>query len=344
MTLWIWIFYTWAKDRCLEPEFIAIPTPDGAQTCAQHLPQTGHPIILVHGISSNHNFWNLNPRYSLALYLQKKGYDVYNIDLRGHGYATHDQKGEKQKQGWSVDDYGSDIHAVVQHIQKVHPHKKPFYIGHSLGGLAFISYMAAYGSQNIQGAVIVASPFDFRHPDPILNLAKVGADISIVPIPTPFFAYVASLFHTTPAYVDNLLWGADTIDQKIRRELYQKIVSPMTPKELQQISKTLSLEAFSPLKTPINYQEDLKRHTLPTLFLAGRADRIAPVDRVLGYYEALGSKDKKFLILGKAYGFQVDYGHLDFALAKSAPQEVFPVIEEWIDNQLPPTVHPPTEE
>ena len=332
---WIWILCTWAQDLCIEPEFIAIPTSDGARACAQHFPHPGHPVILVHGISSNHHFWNLNPQYSLALYLQKKGYEVYNIDLRGHGHATHDPQGKKQDQGWSVDDYGTDIHAVVQHIQKTKPHQKPFYVGHSLGGLAFISYMATHGTDSVQGAIIVASPFDFRHPEPLLKLAKIGAEISIVPIPTPFFARLASLFHSTPVYVDNLLWGVNTIDQKTRRELYQKIVSPMTPKELQQISKTLSRNAFSSLDDSKDYHEVLQKQNVPALFLAGRADRVAPVDRVLGYYESLGSTDKHFAILGKAYGFAVDYGHLDYALAASAPNEVFPLIESWIHERIP---------
>jgi hypothetical protein len=55
----------------------------------------------------------------------------------------------------------------------------------------------------------------------------------------------------------------------------------------------------------------------------------------MGYYNALGSKDKEFIILGKAYGFSIDYGHLDYPLARVAPKEVFPIIETWLNKKSP---------
>ena len=104
----------------------------------------------------------------------------------------------------------------------------------------------------------------------------------------------------------------------------------MTPKELFHLSKTLSQDAFGPANAHHTYAQNLSTHNLPALFLAGRADRIAPVDRVLGYYNALGSLDKEFIILGKDYGYTIDYGHLDYSLAQIAPKEVFPIISSWL--------------
>ena len=104
----------------------------------------------------------------------------------------------------------------------------------------------------------------------------------------------------------------------------------MTPKELKHLSKTLSQDAFGPANKHETYAKNLSTHDIPALFFAGRADRIAPVDRVLGYYNALGSSDKEFRILGKEYGYTIDYGHLDYPLAKVAPNEVFPVVSSWL--------------
>lgn len=315
------------------PQPLSIPTEDGAQIYAQHFSHSGPSVILAHGISSNHNFWNLNPEHSLAMYLHNEGFDVYNMDFRGHGLATHDAAGKKQEQGWTIDSYGIDIHAIVQYVRSNRPEQKPIYIGHSLGGMALISYMAQYTSDSLQGMVIFASPFDFRHPEPLLELARIGASISIIPIPTPLLAHVASWLPHTPAYIDSLLWGENTISPENRVELYQKIVSPMTPKELKHLSKTLSQEAFGPADKHETYAKDLSMQNIPALFLAGRADRIAPVDRVLGYYNALGSSDKTFLILGTDYGYSIDYGHLDYPLADAAPKEIFPVISKWLWNK-----------
>ena len=323
-------------DECIKNKHSKVITQDGAAICIEHLPAKGSPIILAHGISSNHKFWNLNTDYSLALYLQQQGFDVYNIDFRGHGYASHDAKGKKQHGGWSIDSYGVfDIDAAIKHVQKTHPQEEPIYIAHSLGGMALISYMAQHDSSALKAIVIVGTPFDFRHPDPLLHLAKIGAGISFFTIPSPFLAHIASLFHRTPAGIDTMLWGDNTMSTKVRKEMYRSIVSPMTPKELQQIAKTLSKEAYSPLEGDRSYAHVLQKQNIPALFLAGRADRVAPVDRVLGYYNQLGSTHKKCIILGKEYGFSINYGHLDYALAKAAPQEIFPLITQWI-SQLPP--------
>ena len=315
------------------PTPLNIPTEDGAQIYVEHFQNAGPSIILAHGISSNHRFWNLNTTHSLALFLHEKGFDVYNMDFRGHGFATHTSKGEKQIQGWTIDSYGIDIHAIIQHIRHQRPQERPMYLGHSLGGLALISYLAQYGSQSIKAMIVVASPFDFRHQEPVLRLARAGASVSILPVPTPMLARIAAFFSNTPAHIDSLLWGKDTISPKIRKELYNSIVSPMTPKELLHLSKTLSQDAFSPAVGSHTYTKNLSEHDIPALFLAGRADRIAPVDRVLGYYNALGSSDKEFRILGKDYGFSIDYGHLDYALARIAPKEVFPIISAWLSKK-----------
>ena len=79
-----------------------------------------------------------------------------------------------------------------------------------------------------------------------------------------------------------------------------------------------------------NYKETLGEQNIPALFIAGRADRIAPVDRVYGYYDALGSTDKRLVIAGKAYGFSMDYGHLDYSLGQAAPKEIYPLLYEWM--------------
>src|SRR5687767_5683513 len=71
-----------------DPEIHRVATDDGADIVLEHLPTIGGPaVVLVHGISSNHLFWDLEPQRSLAQHLQRQGYDVWNLDLRGHGTA-----------------------------------------------------------------------------------------------------------------------------------------------------------------------------------------------------------------------------------------------------------------
>ena len=56
-------------------------TLEGAQ-------QSGSPILLVHGFGQNRYAWHL-PARSFANHLATAGFDVYNLDLRGHGRSRH---------------------------------------------------------------------------------------------------------------------------------------------------------------------------------------------------------------------------------------------------------------
>jgi poly(3-hydroxyalkanoate) synthetase len=70
--------------------------------------------------------------------------------------------------------------------------------------------------------------------------------------------------------------------------------------------------------------------TVPTLVIAGRADQIAPVDRVMAFYTSVGAPERRLVIAGRTTGFAVDYGHLDLTLGDHAATEIFPLIAEWL--------------
>src|SRR5262245_60927463 len=46
------------------------------------------PVLLVHGYGQNRYAWHL-PARSFSNYLARAGFDVFNLDLRGHGRSRH---------------------------------------------------------------------------------------------------------------------------------------------------------------------------------------------------------------------------------------------------------------
>ena len=46
------------------------------------------PVLLVHGFGQNRYAWHL-PARQLSNYLARAGFDVFNLDLRGHGRSRH---------------------------------------------------------------------------------------------------------------------------------------------------------------------------------------------------------------------------------------------------------------
>ena len=62
----------------------------------------------------------LTEERSIAVALQRAGMDAWLIDLRGHGEALRFADGQKQRHGWSLDDYGAqDLHTAIEHILQI---------------------------------------------------------------------------------------------------------------------------------------------------------------------------------------------------------------------------------
>ncbi len=330
--IWFLMFIRLAvAGDCLGENLQRVPTADGSAICMHRRPGKGPPVLLVHGISSNRHFWDMNEKQSLSLYLNAAGFDVWNMDFRGHGGATRTLNNRKIPRGWTIDDYGEhDLSAAFARISAERPGEKIAYVAHSLGGMALTVHLSKHGDDNLSGVVIVASPLDFGHTDPMLQLAGTGAQWFPFTVPTPFLSRVAALFKKTPFGVDKMILNPTNIDVKTRREMFRKVVSPMTRKELRQVAGMIDEKTFSSADRSRDYKEQLKDVRVPFLFLAGRGDLIAPVDRVLAYHDAIGSKDKTFTIIGRAHGFSADYGHVDYSLGMRVQDEIYPMIRNWI--------------
>jgi alpha-beta hydrolase superfamily lysophospholipase len=44
-----------------------------------------HPVVCCHGLAANRVGFDVTPEHSLAHHLAARGYDVFVVELRGHG-------------------------------------------------------------------------------------------------------------------------------------------------------------------------------------------------------------------------------------------------------------------
>lgn len=326
------LFTFTANAKCHDPHQALIETLDKAAICLHHYPGKGEAVLLVHGIASNANFWDVSDDLSVAQTLQTQGFDVWALDERGHGAAKKNHERKRQRYGWTIDDYGRyDVDTAIQYIQD-QGHTDVHYVGHSLGGMILAPYVAAHGTEALKSITVIASPMDFAHPDLLWRVANPIAALSPPKIPTDHIARMGAVFPRTPLGFDSLLFSEGSLTSKQRRTMYRRVVSPMTRKEITQFRRTFINGVFLS-EDGINYEKTLETVQTPALVVAGRGDHAAPSDRVMGYYHALGSSEKKWIVMGTDFGHQHDYGHLDIILSDGAFDDFIPLFVDWLNTQ-----------
>lgn len=322
-------------ESCPSAERHLVQTEDGATIALHHHPGDGPPVLIVHGISSNHRCWDLSPERSVATALVAAGFDPWLLDLRGHGDALTDAQGRRQWGGWTMDDYGQhDVPAAVAYVLAQTGKAKIGYVGHSLGGMIGAVYASTVpGAQDkLYALIAVGSPLDFSDPDPLVSGALGLARWSLPVVPTDQLAKIQAAMGLRSNPINALVDAAllNDVAPELRPMMYRAISSPMTGGELRQLGAAAQEGGFVDAQGLIDYRGPLAQVTVPTLVIAGRADQIAPVDRVMAFYTAVGAKERRLVIAGRATGFAVDYGHLDLTLGDHAATEIFPLIAEWL--------------
>lgn len=125
-----------------------LKTSDGVDLFAQRWLPTGEvraSINLIHGLGEH------SGRYAhVAESMNKAGYAVTAIDLRGHG-----KTGKPLGHIPSYDTAAGDIHVLLGESSKIFPGVPAFLYGHSLGG-ALALYTCLFHAPPVKGAVVTS--------------------------------------------------------------------------------------------------------------------------------------------------------------------------------------------
>ena len=187
--------------------------------------------------------------------------------------------------------------------------------------------------------VAVASPADFSAPDPVARLVGAGFGLGGLLLPVVLTPGIAIATERAGARMRTrlaaLLTEPGAIEPAVERRAFRTISSPTWSGEMRQFGAMLRSGSFASSDGGLDYLAGSARIRVPALVLAGRADQVAPPDRVRALYDALGSPEKRFVVAGLENGFSLDYGHVDYGLADRAEAEVFPLLAEFLEAHAP---------
>lgn len=328
-------------NRRKKPEFSRIRTRDGWQLAlyryrTKYRTSRWGPIVLVHGLGANRCNLDAPVReISLARYLHERGHDVWVVELRGAGRSRQPGWPIRRKRLFDFDDYvQKDVPAFVKHILETTGAPHLHWVGHSMGGMLAYAAMIHFDSSLFRSVVTLGSPAFTRMSHPLLDqVYKLRGMVRLVDwIPYRHVGIAGAIFpKLTIRSVGLLAANPDNLNPKHMRRIAPWVLHDLPSPLLKQFAEWYGgTHGFSRRDGLLGYWEHLNRVKAPVLVVAGGSDVLTPVADLKTAYEALGSKDKVFLVCNKDEGFSADYGHIDLVLGPNAPKEIFPRINQWI--------------
>ncbi|MGH7271604.1 MAG: alpha/beta hydrolase, partial [Polyangiaceae bacterium] len=289
---------------------------------------THAPVLLVHGFGQNRHSWHL-PARSFSGYLARAGFDVFNLDLRGHGRSR--RLGARPALG--VEDYvREDLPSALEEVQALSSGRPVWIVGHSLGGL--VAYAAAPSLAGaVAGIASIGSPYDFARGSPALGaMALFLRALAIAPLPNApiplaplgLAMRVARRFVDRPRYPLPLRgYHHGSCEPHVLEQYLRLAFDRAALSEMIEMFGWATQRRFGGRDS--DYVERFEAMDLPLLVVAGANDDVAPPESVDPAFRRSRSADKTYRI--------VPLGHLDLIIGRDAPVLTWSLVTSWIEKR-----------
>jgi non-heme chloroperoxidase len=226
-----------------------ITTKDGTQIYYKDGGK-GQPVVFSHGWPLSADAWD-----DQMLFLGTHGYRVIAHDRRGHGRSS---------QSWDGNDlntYADDLAALVE----AHDLHDAIHVGHSTGGGEVARYIGRHGTRRVAKAVLIGAI-------PPLML-KTAANPGGLPLKV-FDDIRAAILADRSQFFKDLsapFYGANRPGAKVSQGLRDSFWLQGMQAGFRAVYDCV--KAFS----ETDQTDDLKKMTVPTLFIHGDDDQIVPI-------------------------------------------------------------------
>lgn len=292
-----------------------------------------HPVILCHGLAANHWCFEITPEASLPASLNRAGYDVYAVDLRGSGRSYCNQKNSD----FTFDDMVPDVEVIIDAVNSLHKSgAEPVWVGHSMGGMLAYAYAGLKPKQfnrSLKALVSISGPvtmLGLRHP--VLEqqirfqkaLARFDAEF-MAALFAPFLGRIPTRFD------DFFYYTRSFRPANLRRYLVHGTTN-IAPALGDQLLRWIKTDSMSSLDGSLDYSQALKIIKLPALFVTGIRDNLCPPWQFEHGFNRLKSRKKEFHVICRAAGFDHDYGHAGIIMGKDVAGNTHRTIIEWLEK------------
>jgi non-heme chloroperoxidase len=268
----------------------AITTPDGTSIYFKDWGK-GQPVVFSHGWPLSADAWD-----DQMLFLVERGYRVIAHDRRGHGRSSQPWTGN------DLDTYADDLAALTEALDV----RDAVHVGHSTGGGEVVRYIARHGTGRVAKAVLIGAipPLMVRtsaNPGCLPLYVFDGIRASVLADRSQFFKDLSMPFY-----------GANRPGAKVSQGLRDSFWLQGMQAGFKNVFDCV--KAFS----ETDQTDDLRKLTVPTLFIHGDDDQIVPIDAASRAAAKIAPKARLKVYPGAPHGLcsthkgQVNEDLLDF--------------------------------
>jgi pimeloyl-ACP methyl ester carboxylesterase len=336
--LWVIGTITFLRANPRADELHRVPTGDGwrialSRYCAVG-PVRNYPVLLCHGLASNRVAFDLAPEVSLARSLARDGFDVWSLELRGHGRSDHACFLAGRHYRWTFDDYVlKDVPAAIAFVKAQTGRARLHWIGHSMGGILLYAHLARGGSGDLCSGTALGSSIDYSESRSgfrrFLGLRWLAEFVGPLPIgPLSFLAApLAGRFGTA---IERFNYWPENLEPRLQRRVSASFTHTTSSRVLAQLASAFESGGLRSADGSVHYKSGLRTATAPVLAVAGDHDRQCPPEAAEATVAVLGSAERRLVVLGPAHGCAEHYGHFDIIVGRHAPTEVYPLLYDWL--------------
>lgn len=314
-------------------------TPDGTSIVLRRLPipagaraEGTPPVLLVHGLGANHRNQDLQADRSLARHLAAEGRDVWLLTLRsGRPPRSFADRRRIRFDAMATEDLPVAVRGVLDRTGA----SALDYVGFSMGGMLLYAALGRSVPEAwIRRAVIVGSP------GRVWLSRPMRAVLRILPrslVPTLRFRFLARAFAFASEWFVTPFHGVGANPKNLARGTTRAAMMNLVEDIPGALSGDFAAFALAGGELRVGGKPvlpGLAQVSVPVLFLAGTADRLAPIAAVRKAHDAWAAErpatPKRFSIVGRAHGHREDYGHGDLAIGKHVVEEIFPMIAAFL--------------
>lgn len=296
-------------------------------------PRTRGALMLVHGFGQNRYTWHTTKR-SFSAYLAHHGWDVFNVDLRGHGRSARFDG----KRPEALDEYVlEDVPACAREVMRLSGHDRIVLVGHSMGGLISYSAGATKLKEHVRAIVTLGSPYRFGKgtwPMKALALALESARATGI-----FDANVALPLRYVGYHLRKRqrLWNSKLFPTPVRAwrpdSMEPDILAEYLATSFETTNLTIAFDIFAggdrvALRSrdgSIDYGMAFEGLQAPLLVVAGDKDDLAPPESCRAAFDRSKSRDKLFRVFPA--------GHVDIVIGREAVTTIWPLVQEFLASR-----------